>query len=81
MLTTLHAQQNDAMRLVTRRRWIVPGLPLTPTKELLKQCGYLSVKQMSYFFSVAEVHKTLVYSQPEYLHQVVTFALASGVTH
>ena len=36
---------------------------------------------MAYFYSVAAVHKLLVHRAPEYLHQVVTGALASGVRH
>ena len=81
MLTALQVKQNEAMRIVTKRRWVVPGLQYTSTRELLKQCNYMSVRQMAYFYSVAEVHKTLVHQEPEYLCQVVTAALASGVHH
>ena len=81
MLTALQLKQNEAMRLVTRKKWEVPGLQLTSTKELLRQCGYLSVRQMAYFYSVATVHKTLVHQEPEYLHQILTGALSSGANH
>ena len=41
----------------------------------------MSVKQMAFYYSVAAVHKLLVNKQPEYLHQVVCEALASGTKH
>ena len=54
---------------------------LTSTKELLKQCNYLSVRQMVYYFSVATVHKTLKQQAPVYLYEVLSKALNSGVKH
>ena len=77
MLEALQKKQCEAMRLVTRRKWEVLGRRLTSTKELLRQCNYLSVRQMIYFYSVATVHKTMVHKTPEYLHKV----LSSGVHH
>ena len=68
MLTALQNKQNEAMRLVTRRKWEVPGVRLTSTRELLRQCGYLSVRQMAYYHSVATVHKAIFHEQAEYLH-------------
>ena len=81
MLTALQRKMNEAMRTVTRRKWGVLGQRLTSTRELLRQCNYLSVKQMIYYHSVAAVHKLLVQCAPEYLHQVVSGALTSGVRH
>ena len=81
MMAALQRKQAEAMRIVTRRKWSVCGRRLTSTAELLRQCGFLSVRQMAYFYSVAAVHKLLVHRAPEYLHQVVTGALASGVQH
>ena len=81
MLSALQTKQSEAMRWVTKRKWTVRGLRMTSNKELLSQCGYLSVKQMAYFYSVAAVHKTLKYNEPEYLHGVLAEALASGVKH
>ena len=81
MLEALQKKQCEAMRLVTRRKWEVLGKRLTSTKELLRQCNYLSVRQMIYFYSVATVHKTLVNETPEYLHSVLCQALYSGVKH
>ena len=81
MLRGLELKLAEAMRIVTRKRWEVPGRRLTPTAELLRQCGYLSVHQMAYYHSVASVHKVLVHQAPVYLHQVLTRSLASGVHH
>ena len=81
MLTALQRKMTAAIRIVTRRKWDVRGRRLTSTADLLSQCGLLSVKQMVFFHSVAAVHKLLVHSAPEYLHTVVSIALASGVQH
>ena len=81
MLEAIQKKQCEAMRLVTRRRWEVKGRKMTSTKELLRQCNYLSVRQMIYFYSLATVHKTLVHKTPEYIHQVLCKALTSGVKH
>ena len=70
-----------AMRVVTRRRWEVVGRRLTSTATLLRYCGYLSVRQMAYYHSVASVHKVLLHEAPVYLHQVLSTSLASGVHH
>ena len=64
MLSALQIKQNEAMRLVTRKKWEVAGLRLTSTRDLLRQCGYLSIRQMAYSYSVATVHKTLVHKEP-----------------
>ena len=81
LLTALQNKQNEAMRLVTNRKREVLGARLTSTRELLRQCGYMSVRQMAFYYSVATVRKTIVHKQPEYLHEVVTSALSSGVKH
>ena len=81
MLEALQKKQCEAMRIVTRRKWEVLGRRMTSTKELLRQCNYLSVRQMIYFYSVATVHKTMENKMPEYLHEVLCKALSSGVKH
>ena len=47
----------------------------------MKQCNFLSVRQMVYYHSVALVHKTLKNEAPEHLHDVLLKALTSGVKH
>ena len=78
MITALQCKLTEAMRVVTRRRWEVAGCRLTFTAELLRICGYLSVRKMIYFYSVAAVHKVLVHQAPVHLHQVLSRALATG---
>ena len=73
MMTALQRKMTESLRIVTRRKW--------DTAELLSQCGLLSIKQMVFYHSVAAVHPLLVHRAPEYLNQVVTDALASGVRH
>ena len=80
MLDALQIKQNEAMRLVTKRKWGERG-KLLSTRELLKQCNFLSVRQMVYYHSVALVHKTLKNEAPEHLHDVLLKALTSGVKH
>ena len=81
MLTALQKRLNEAMRVVTRRRWEVLGRHLTSTAELLRQCRYLSIRQMVYFHSVGLVHKVLVNEAPVHLHQILCRAMNSGVRH
>ena len=81
MLTAMQKKMNEAMKTVTKRKWEVLGQRLTSTSELLKQCDYLSGRQMAYYHSVEAVHKLQVQRAPEYLHQVVSSALVSGVLH
>ena len=81
MLAALQKKLNEAMRIVTRRRWNVVGSRLTTMADLLRHCGYLSIRQMAYFHSVALAHKVLVHQAPVHLHQILCQALASGVQH
>ena len=81
MLTAVQRKLNEAMRVVTRRRWEVLGRRLTSTADLLRQCGYLSVRQMVHYHSVALVKKVLLHRAPVHLYDVVCRALASGVRH
>ena len=81
MITALQHKMNEAMRIMTKRKWDIRGRRVISTAELLNQCGFLSVKQMIYFHSVVAVHKLLVHGEPLYLHKVATKALASGVHH
>ena len=81
ILSALQTKQTEAMRIVTGRKWEVLGVRLTSTCELLKQCGYLSVRQMCYYYSVSTVHNIITYKQPEYMCSVLSEALQSGVQH
>ena len=81
MLAAIQKKLNEAMRVVTRRRWEVVGRRLTTTEDLLRQCGYMSIRQMAYYYSVALAHKVLLNQAPVHLHQILRRALTSGVQH
>ena len=54
--------QNQAMKKVTGLSWF------TPCRILLKKCKWLSVKQLIFYITVLQVHKTLTKGSPAYLH-------------
>ena len=49
--------------MVTKLSWY------TPTSELLKQCGWLSVKQLVVYHSLMLVYKVRKDKKPGYLHK------------
>ena len=61
MLNSLQVVQNEAARTVTKLS------RYTSTAELLKQTGWLSVRQMAFFYSVLMVHKIKNSDKPAYL--------------
>ena len=61
LINALQVQQNNAARSITK-------LPfMTPTKILLNQCDWLSVRQMSIYFSLTLLHKVVHERTPKYL--------------
>ena len=63
LLNALQIVQNKAARCVARR-----GLR-TPVRELLRQCGWLNVRQLVFYHSVILVFKTLLTTYPKYIFQ------------
>ena len=61
LLKSLQVVQNKAARFVTRRG------RYTPVMELLRQCGWLSVRQLVFYHSVIIIYKTLQTSYPKYI--------------
>ena len=59
---SLQAIQNKAAQAVTRGDWSAPS------KELLRQCGWLSVNQLIFYHSVLLVYKVKQRTHPRYLH-------------
>ena len=59
---SLQAIQNKAAQAVTRGDWSAPS------KELLRQCGWLSVNQLIFYHSVLLVYKVKQSKHPRYLH-------------
>ena len=66
LINSLQVCQNKAARVVTKRDFS------TPIKQLLKECGWRSVRQEMYYHTVLQVHKTLVNQAPLYLYSKLT---------
>ena len=64
LIKSLQTLQNKAARAVTKLDWN------TPTVELLRQCGWLSVHQLSVYHSVVLVFKVLQVKSPKYLYNM-----------
>ena len=64
--------QTEALRIVTKRKWEENNIRLISTRELLKQTGKLSVRQMAFYHTVMQVKKVLTNEQPEYLYRKLT---------
>jgi hypothetical protein len=77
LLSALQTKQNEAMRQVTGKRWVIPGKQYVLTRDLLNQCGWLSIRQLCYYTTVLSIQKTLVQQTPEYLFKKLT----SGQQH
>ena len=63
LLNSLQVVQNRAARSVTKRG------KYTPVVELLRQCGWLSVRQLVYYHSVILIYKTIQTTYPKYIHK------------
>ena len=66
LVQALQVAQNKAARAVTRLDY------QTPTRILMQQCGWLSVRQLMVYHSVSLLHKTLQNGSPLYLYQKIT---------
>ena len=62
LLQSLQIVQNKAARLVTRRS------RYTPIAELLRQCGWLSVRQLAYYHSTVQIYKSRQSTYPKYIY-------------
>ena len=62
LLKALQVVQNKAARFVSRRG------KYTPITELLRQCGWLSVKQLVFYHSVLQIYKTIITTYPKYIN-------------
>ena len=68
LIRALQVAQNKAARLVTNC-----GL-YTPTKTLLKECGWLSVSQLVFYHTVVLLFKVRMSQQPKYLFNMAVSA-------
>ena len=63
LVRALQVLQNRAARQVTKLSWF------TPTRQLLHQCGWLSIKQLIYYHSALTVFRITKSRSPFYLSQ------------
>ena len=61
LLRRLQVVQNRAARFVTKMD------RYSPTIEVLKTCGWLSVRQLVFYHSVVQIYKTLQIRSPKYI--------------
>ena len=66
LLKALQVAQNKAARCVTRLSWF------TPTRQLLRQCGWLSIKQLAFYHTVLTVHRIMKSGKPVFLRSKLT---------
>ena len=62
----LQVTQNRAARCVTGQPWF------TPTRLLLKQCNWLSVRQLAHYHAVLLIHKTMMCGKPSFLYNKIS---------
>ena len=68
LLSALQIQQNRAARLVCRLPW------RTRTETLLKQIGWMSVRQMAAYYCILSLFKTQQTGFPRYSHEIISQA-------
>ena len=62
LIKSLQTLQNKAARAVSRMNWF------TPTADLLRQCGWMSVHQLSVYHTVILAYKVMQAKAPKYLY-------------
>ena len=67
LLKALQVVQNKAARCVTRQSWF------TATRQILKQCGWMSIRQLAFYHTVLTMHRILRSSKPVYLRSKVSY--------
>ena len=66
LLAFLQKLQNKAARLVTKRNIY------TPVRDLLNQCGWLSVQQLIVYHNVLQIFKTKSTKRPAFLYDKIS---------
>ena len=62
VIRAVQVMQNKAARCVTKLSWY------TPTRILLQQCNWLSIKQLVFYHTVLQVWKVKLSQAPVYIH-------------
>ena len=66
LIKSLQVVQNKVARCVTKASWF------TATRQLLKQCGWMSVRQLAFYHTVLTMYKILKSGRPLYLRSKLT---------
>ena len=66
LINCLQIAKNKAARCISKHN------SYTPTKVILKACGWMSVRQLMVYHSLVLLHKTLASKSPVYLYQKLT---------
>ena len=64
LMKSFQTLQNKAARAVSKMDWH------TPTSELLRQCGWMSVHQLSVYHTVILAYKVMQAKSPKYLYTI-----------
>ena len=62
VIRAVQVMQNRAARCITKQGW------LTPTRILLEQCNWLSIKQLIFYHTALQVWKVRSYQAPGYIY-------------
>jgi hypothetical protein len=62
LIKAVQVMQNKAARCVTKQSWF------TPTRTLLLQCNWLSIKQLVFFHTALQVWNVTTSKCPVYIH-------------
>ena len=66
LIRSLQVIQNKVARAVTKQGWY------TPTEELLKQCGWMSVNQLIIYHTLVHFYQMITRKSPVYLYSKLT---------
>ena len=66
LIKALQVSQNKAARFTTKLSWF------TPTRILMKQCNWLSVRQLVCYHTILTIHKTIKSRVPKYFFNKIT---------
>ena len=62
IVKALQVSQNKVCKIVTGLSWF------TPTATLLRQCGWLSIRQLIVYHTILSVHRTVISREPKYAY-------------
>ena len=63
LVKAVQVVQNKAARCVTKASWF------TATRQLLRQCGWMSIRQLAFYHTVLTMYKILKSGRPLYLRK------------